>query len=314
MQCGDTCKTLFMVYMKTNCVPALLALFFCIFLFSGCANDDDGRKVTDYKEYLLTVASKKVPGVLSSDGSNLLREVYAVKFNNSDEWKSHGSIGGFTFEKGYEYRIKVSETSYLDHSMGQPAWTECDLLEVISREKKDSEGLPLHFVPAWFYMHFLPEYRYAVEADNKAIIEKELKTVTVLPLDYHYMLYRNADGFMNWFAVKDDVKAMGPGIIKTQSKDMSEFPDSYKILPPEGQILMGGEWSFLDENGNETSAPSFDVFIVRSAGTRSNDLMPAFPRRIYLYKDLTAYYKAAYPEAGVKTVVVAYALMYGMSL
>lgn len=47
-----------------------------------------------------------------------------------------GYIDGFEFEKGYEYKIKVSETSYLDHSMGQPAWTEYDLLDVLSKEEK----------------------------------------------------------------------------------------------------------------------------------------------------------------------------------
>ena len=31
--------------------------------------------------------------------------------------------------------------------MGQPAWDEQKLLEVISKDKKDSEGLPLHLIP-----------------------------------------------------------------------------------------------------------------------------------------------------------------------
>lgn len=30
------------------------------------------------------------------------------------------------------------------------------------------------------------------------------------------------------------------------------------------------------------------------------------PRAIYLYKDLTEYYKTKYPEANVKTVVISY--------
>ena len=31
-----------------------------------------------------------------------------------------------------------------------------------------------------------------------------------------------------------------------------EFPEVYQILPPEGQVNGFMEWSFLDEEGNET--------------------------------------------------------------
>lgn len=65
--------------MKTK-KSGILILFLCIFCVVGCDNDDKkGREVTDYKEYILTVASRKVPGVLTSDGHNYLTDVYAVK-------------------------------------------------------------------------------------------------------------------------------------------------------------------------------------------------------------------------------------------
>ena len=58
--------------MKTK-KSGILILFLCILCVVGCDNDDKkGREVTDYKEYILTVASKKVPGVLTSDGHNYL--------------------------------------------------------------------------------------------------------------------------------------------------------------------------------------------------------------------------------------------------
>lgn len=61
----------------------ILMLFFCAFSIISCDdNDEEGKKVTDYKEYVLTVASEKVPGVLWSEGSNHLSEVYAVKKNS----------------------------------------------------------------------------------------------------------------------------------------------------------------------------------------------------------------------------------------
>ncbi len=288
--------------MKTKNLFGILLLFLCAFNVISC--DDGGekeRKVTDYKEYVLTVASEMKPGVMWSDGLNYLKDVYPVKKENTEEWEALGYIDGFEFEKGYEYKIKISETSYLDERMGQPAWTEYDLLDVLSKEEKDSEGLPLHFIPEWFYEeHVLPEYQYAVEADKKEIIEEDLKNNTILPLDYHYLYYSNSEG-SKWFAIKDDKNTLGPCIIKSENKDLEKMPESYRLLPPEGDVYGFMEWLFLDEGGNETNYPSFDVFVGRAAKSKSVDLTP---NTVYLYKDLTEYYKRKYPEAGVKTVVV----------
>ena len=163
--------------MKTQKLEILI-LFLCIFGFIGCDNkDEEGEKVTDYKEYSLTIASKKIPGVCWSDGFNYLSDVYAVKKENAQEWESLGVIDEFEFEKGYEYKVKISETNYLDYSMGNPAWTEYELLEIISKNRKDSENLPLHFIPKSYYENVqLPKYRYVVDADNnQKLIEEELK-------------------------------------------------------------------------------------------------------------------------------------------
>lgn len=93
----------------------------------------------------------KLPGVLTSSGNNILADVYAVKDENSTEWEAHGEIAKFEYEEGYEYQIRISETSYLDYRMGDPAWTEYELLEVISKEHKNSENLPPHFIPNWYF-------------------------------------------------------------------------------------------------------------------------------------------------------------------
>lgn len=185
--------------------------------------------------------------------------------------------------------------------MGQPAWTEHELLEVISKEKKASEGLPKHFIPEAFYKDkFLPKYRYAVEADNKEVIEEDLKNNSILPLDYHYFYYAHSEG-PKWLVIKDDTNVLGPGLIKRTNRTQEEFPEVYQILPPDGQVNGFMEWSFLDEEGNETGYPSFDVLIGYSASGVT-------PNLFYLYKDLTAHYKSKYPEAGVKAVVVSYAI------
>lgn len=293
--------------MKTKNLFSILGLFLCGSCFMSCLEEDEeGRKITDYKEYVLTVASEMKPGVIWSEGRDYLKEVYPVKKENTEDWEAMGYIDGFEFEKGYEYKIKISETSYLDYSMGQPAWTEHELLDVLSKEKKDSEGLPLHFIPEWFYEeHVLPKYQYAVEADNKEVIEEDLRTNSILPLDYHYMLYRGEDSSLRWIAIKDDSNTLGPCIIKSENKDPEKMPESYKLLPWEGNVYGFMGWQFLDEEGNETNYPSFDVFASRS--TKSRTFNPA-PNTVCLYKDLTEYYKNKYPQAAIKAVVVSYAI------
>lgn len=49
---------------------------------------------------------------------------------------------------------------------------------------------------------------------------------------------------------------------KSENKDPEEMPDSYKLLPPKGNVEGFMEWTFLDEYGNENNYPSFDVFWV----------------------------------------------------
>lgn len=137
--------------MKLIKLFGILLAFLCLFAIVGCDDDENqGRKVTDYKEYTLTIASKMLPGVVSSCGNSTLTDVYAVKSESSTEWEPLGAIAKFEYEPGYEYQIRISKTSYLDYSMGEPAWTEYELLEVLSKECKESEDLPEDFIPDWF--------------------------------------------------------------------------------------------------------------------------------------------------------------------
>lgn len=228
-----------------------------------------------------------------------------LKKEQADEWIAYGDIAGFEYEKGYEYKIKVSETTYLDYAMGDPAWTERDLLEVISKVQKESEGLPLHFIPDAYYKRIpLPEYRYAVEAENKSPIEEDLKANSLLPTKYHYMLCHSGEGYLKWMGLQDANHFFGPYIVKSTSKKPEEMPESYKLLPPDGRMIGGGEWMLLDESGNATDYPPFDVFIGYYSKTRS--VLPAYDMLCF-YKDLTRHYQNKYPDAGVKMVVVSYA-------
>ena len=119
-------------------------------LFSACNKEEEWPKILGQEEYELTVASQKLPGVVTSCGNSSKAEVFAVKEGNDTEWNDLAAISGFDYEAGNEYRIRIQETHYLDERMGEPAWTTYELLKVLSKEKKDSEGLPKDFIPDWF--------------------------------------------------------------------------------------------------------------------------------------------------------------------
>lgn len=66
--------------MKTKNLFGILMLIMFTFAFISCdKEDEEGTKVTNYQEYELTVASKKVLGMIFSEGNNYFRKVYAVK-------------------------------------------------------------------------------------------------------------------------------------------------------------------------------------------------------------------------------------------
>lgn len=124
-------------------------LLLCIAALFGCnKSEEPGEQIIGYKEYSMIVASKKLQGVVGV-GSYFLSEVYAVNVLPAQKWQPLVALQDFDYEKGFEYVVKISETNYLDYRRGDPAWSVYKLLEVISKDKKDSEGLPEHFIPDW---------------------------------------------------------------------------------------------------------------------------------------------------------------------
>ena len=293
---------------KHNYFTILLVAILTMAGLTACNDDDEeGRKITGYKEYTLTVASVKLTGVLTSSGSNVLADVYAVKNEQSTDWEAHGSIGKFEYEEGYEYQIRISETSYLDYNMGDPVCTEYELLEVISKERKDSENLPPHFIPDWYFEqrcpYINPEFAYAIEADKKEDIENDLKTDATYKFG-GLRFYIAFTGTSKWFLLDADMHVVNQGFLISRGKEPAEFPESYKLLPPESNVFGHGEFYFVKGDDIEDSVMQYDAFYTRN---RSRDYAPA-PQiaEIWLYKDLTAYYQNKYPKANVKAVVIRY--------
>ena len=184
--------------------------------------------------------------------------------------------------------------------MGDPAWTEYELLEVISKEHKNSENLPPHFIPDWYFEQYCPyinpEFAYAIDADKKEDIENDLKTNSTYKfggLRYYIAFY----GIGIWFLQDDDMHTVEHGVLIRKSKELTEFPESYKLLPLEIKNYEFGEFNFVTSDDTEDYVMQYDVFMYVVAPQIVD---------IWLYKDLTAYYQRKYPAADVKAVVIRY--------
>lgn len=289
--------------MKTKNLFGILILFLFTFAFISCdKEDEEGTKVTNYQEYELTVASKKVLGMIFSEGNNYFRKVYAVKKNNAQDWISFSSIQDFNYEEGYEYHIKISETTYLDYREGDLSRTEYKLLDVISKEKHDSEGLPDNFLSS-DYNSLDAEFRYVIEADEKDEVEKRLMNNSPLFMCKQFVFNKE---FTEFAMLNEDNKylVLADGKLKIETNDNDNFPDSYKLIPLEGEVAATEQWTFLIDLITHKAGLTMDAFIVNLPGSTgdSGDMRS----QIRLYHDMTQYAQEAFPKAGVKAVVVSY--------
>lgn len=289
--------------MKT--IFATIMSLLLIIGLAGCEKEE-GRKITDYKEYTITVASEKVTGLVFSCGNNYVSDVYAILKEHSAEWEQLAYIEGFEYEAGYEYTLRISETSYLDHSMGEPAWTEYNLIETISKEKKTSEGVPDNFIPDWFYSEYCatvnPEFKYYIDADDNAPIEEDINTNPMVTFNSLNCYMDNS--WTRWFLIDEYKNIVMQGFIEKANKEVAEIPESYKNLKPDGTIGGYMEWTFIIGKNPEDkeNVIKYDVFLC--SPTRSKSVGPALVP--WFYKDLTQYYQEEYPEAGVRAVAVSY--------
>lgn len=289
----------------------LIVVLLTVLGLPSCLSDmeQEGKKTTGHKECELIVASVKLPGVLTSSGYNLLDEVFAVKRDESSEWEAMGTIGGFEYKDGYEYRIRISETSYLDKRMGDPAWTEYKLMEVISKERKNSEGLPLNFIPSWYFEHSVyidPDFVYAVDADETDEIENDLKNNNAYSFgDYRYYLCSGCCG-ERWFKLDSDMNTKEQGVIVLTSKDLNSFPESYHlVMPQDYQMVASGQLDFMTKASLIEPVMSYDVLISRQFPTKSDH---GEMNLLWHFKDLTAYYQSKFPEANVRAVAIRYTM------
>lgn len=286
-----------------DCLRILLVAFFIVAGLTACSDDnnDESAQITNYQEYELTVASKQVLGMVFSSGESYFTKVYAVKKNSAQNWESLASIQGFNYEEGYEYHIKISETSYLDYRKGDPSWTEHKLLEVISKKEEESKEIPTNLLPD-DYGCIDVELRYIIEADNKDEVEKRLMLMNNGLFSCKQYVFN--EGFTKFAMLNEDTEhlVLSAGTLNRETVDDKKFPDSYKLLPLEGQVAATEQWTFLIGYTSDRASLTMDAFTINlpeSTGNRGGTRS-----QIWLYKDMTQYAQTAFPDADVKTVLI----------
>lgn len=257
--------------------------------------EKEGKKITGEKIYAITVASERRPGLYTSDGIDCISDVYAVKKNGETKWESLHTIKGFDYEPGYEYTVRIKETSYLDYSMDEPAWTEYSLDKLLSKEKKDSEGLPESLIPKEFYNDcgYMDESSmiYAIDADNAEVIEDELKGLTAN--DEGLRLYISPDG--HWILLDAGKEFKGYGLVVGHDP-METIPDAYTPLMPEVKSATCKTLDFMKPGTTSEILSQYDL------------LISADGEWTWLFNDLTSYFQERFPAADINSVAVRYTL------
>lgn len=268
-------------------------------IMSSCLNnDDEGLKIIDTKDYIITVASCKLPGLITSSGINIPTSVYAIKKDGSNLWQQLAFIDGFNYEDGFQYELKINETSYIDYSMGEPAWTQYKLLEIINKVETDSENLPESFITGKEYVYYPISISYKIEATQKELIEEDLINNSNIPCGGSFVIGINGSNIWTLFDKLGNIKGSG----EYQISKIEDVPTLIQDFLPEGSISGIGNWIFtyyMNENEYENT---YFAVITDFISELNN-------ANIWLYKDWTLYYQEKYPEAGVNEVICRFSLL-----
>ena len=60
--------------------------------------------------------------------------------------------------------------------------------------------MPPHFIPELYYKERKINYRYAVETDDKTVVEKDIKDNSIFPIESHCLFY-GAGNSWKWIII-----------------------------------------------------------------------------------------------------------------
>jgi hypothetical protein len=190
-------------------------------------------------------------------------------------------ITGFTYTQGYSYLLLVEKTT-LANPPADASAVSYKLREIV-RKIKHIE-------------YFRIETRYGIDADRRDLIEADLRDSLPVPVSWGIGIGTLPPGV---FFIDEDKHITRRAKLQTLPQGEESLPESYKLAPPEKQVIGGQKWIFTFDDTNTTI--EYDVFFEKLVENLA---------QAWLYKDLTAYYQQAYPDAGVRGVVLVQIMIY----
>ena len=150
---------------------------------------------------------------------------------------------------------------------------------------------------------------YIIEADKQEEVEESLMNRSLPFLCKQYVF----DNKITEFAAVNESDVIAAGKLVRKTKDDADFPDSYKLIPLEGQATMSiQQWTFVLDYISFDPIPvtslTMDAFFVNLPGRTGNG--SGIRSSVWLYHDMTEFVRRAFPDAGVKTVVIAQIIGY----
>lgn len=251
----------------------IMLLFLYAFCFISCDKDDDSVEniaIMSVSPELVWMRDSRVQVMeCSIEGDN--EKLYIVP----------DQIEGFEYNKGYDYKLKVKVTP-LENPSTDGSTVRYELREIIFQHKAP----------------FKIQLTYAVDAELKSIIEDDLRNTSSYLIGSGYVF----EELSKWTLVDADYTTLLSGMYQRENDPQAELPASYKLLPPNEQIVTHVKWTFIFLSGSEQMIRRYDAIITQIAGSSFS--------RLWFYEDLTEHYKTKYPDAGVKGVVRVQRLSY----
>lgn len=267
--------------MRAKEIPGIILLFLYAFSFIGCDKDDDS-----VENIVIISVSSELTWIKATPHNPthpfVLVMECTIEGNNEKLYIAQNQIEGFEYNKGYEYKLKIRITP-LENSSTDGHTDRYELREIIFQHK----------VP------FKIQLTYAVDADLKSIIEDDLRKTSSYLVGSGYVFNEENS---TWTLVDADYTPLLNGIFHRENGVHTELPASYKLLPPNEQIVTYVKWTLIFQSGSEKIICPYDAIITQIAGSYFN--------RLWFYEDLTEYYQTKYPDAGVKGVVRVQRLSY----
>lgn len=120
--------------MKTNKLKTFLLALCCTVSFTSCINNDEPQDKVETMDAQVSPYTS-FSGVLMSDE---IFEGMSVKVGSSPKYNFMGlsSIEGFTYERGYEYKLKIQRTTLANPPADGSSYTY-KLIKILSKQKAE---------------------------------------------------------------------------------------------------------------------------------------------------------------------------------